>query len=243
MTFVLLFILGLLAWFFSTVAAGGAATLLIPIITFLLGAQMVAPIISVAALFANPSRAFIFRHHIDWQVIRYLLPGSIIGAVIGAWLLTRINIQAIQILLGLFLISYVLQDKFSKSKLATKMKLIWFLPLGFNISFLSGLIGATGPVQNLFMLSYGLEKGQLVGTKAINSLVMQLSKLISYSAFGALSVQIAGYGLILSIGAIIGVFLARKHLENIDKLQFRQYTPLALMFICGIAMLFRAFQI
>ncbi len=239
MTYLLLFILGLLAWFFSTVAAGGAATLLIPIITFLFGAQMVAPIISIAALFANPSRAYLFRRHIDWQVIIYLLPGSVIGAVIGSWLLTRMNIQFIQILLGLFLISYVLQDKFSKSKLMIKMKRAWFFPLGFSVSLLSGLIGATGPVHNPFMLSYGLQKERLVGTKAINSLVMQLTKLISYGTFGVLSIQIAGYGLILGLGAVFGVFMARKHLENIDPSQFRIYT-LTLMFFCGVVMLVKA---
>ncbi|HIF51765.1 MAG TPA: sulfite exporter TauE/SafE family protein [Thiotrichaceae bacterium] len=239
MTFALLFLFGLLAWFFSTVAAGGAATLLIPIISFLLGAQLVAPVISVAALLANPSRVYFFRKHIDWQVIRYLLPGSIIGAVIGAWLLTQINVQLIQILLGLFLVSYVLQDKLSKAKLAIKMKLIWFLPLGFSVSFLSGLIGATGPVHNPFMLSYGLMKERLVGTKAINSFIMQLTKLISYSVFGALSIQVVSYGVVLGAGAVIGVFFARKHLENIDALQFRQYT-LALMFFCGMAMLIKA---
>lgn len=239
MIFILLFILGSLAWFFSTVAAGGAATLLIPIITFLLGAQMVAPTISVAALIANPSRAFIFRNHIDWQVIRYLLTGSVIGAIIGAWLLTRINSQIIQVILALFLISYVLQDKFSKTKLALKMKLHWFFPLGFSVSFLSGLIGATGPVHNPFMLSYGLEKERLIATKAINSLVMQMTKLISYGAFGVLSIQIASYGMVLGAGAVLGVFMARKHLENIDASQFKQYT-LILMFICGVVMLFKA---
>ena len=240
MTFALLFVLGTLAWFFSTVAAGGAATLLIPIITFLLGAQMVAPVISVAALIANPSRAFLFRHHVDWQVLRYLLTGSVIGAIIGAWLLTRMDIKIIQIILGVFLISYVLQDKLSKTNLAIKMKLHWFFPLGFSVSFLSGLIGATGPVHNPFMLSYGLEKERLVATKAINSFAMQLTKLISYGAFGALSVQIAGYGLILGAGAVVGVILARKHLENINVAQFRQYT-LFLMFFCGVVMLFKAF--
>lgn len=240
MILALLFLLGLLAWFFSTIAAGGAATLLIPIITFMLGAQMVAPIISVAALLANPSRAYIFRQHIDWQVTRYLLPGSIIGAIAGAWLLTQINVQIIQILLGLFLISYVLQDKFSKSKLSIKMKLTWFLPLGFSVSFLSGLIGATGPVHNPFMLNYGLEKERLVGTKAINSFLMQLTKLISYGIFGALSSQIVNYGIALGAGAIFGVILARKHLENINVIQFRQYT-MALMILCGVAMLIKAF--
>lgn len=144
----LLFIFGLIAWFFSTAAAGGAATLLIPVISFLVGAQMVAPVISIAALFANPSRAVIFRKSIDWQVIRFLLPGSIIGAVVGSWSLSQINIQMIQILLGLFLITYVLQDRFSKVKLTMKMKLIWFFPLGMIVSFLSGLVGAIGPVHN-----------------------------------------------------------------------------------------------
>lgn len=239
MIFIILFILGILAWFFSTVAAGGAATFLIPIITFMIGAQMVAPIISIAALLANPSRAFIFRNHIDWQVIHYLLPGSIIGAILGAWLLTNIHVQLIQILLGVFLITYVLQDKFSKSKLTIKMKLLWFFPLGFSVSFLSGLIGATGPVHNPFMLNYGLKKERLVGTKAINSFVMQLTKLLSYSAFGALSIEIAGYGIILGLGAVIGVFLARKHLENINATQFKQYT-LALMLFCGFGLIYKA---
>ena len=239
MIFSLLFMFGLIAWFFSTVAAGGAATLLIPVITFLLGAQMVAPIISIAALFANPSRAVIFRRNIDWQVIRHLLPGSIIGAVMGSWSLTQTNTQIIQILLGLFLITYVLQDRFSKVKLAIKMKLIWFFPLGLSVSFLSGLIGATGPVHNPFMLNYGLEKEHLVGTKAINSLIMQLTKLISYGAFGALSLQIASFGVALGLGAVVGVFLARKQLSRVDSQQFRQYT-LILMFISGIAMLYKA---
>ena len=239
MLYLILFISGLIAWFFSTVAAGGAATLLIPVLTFLLGAQMVAPVISVAALIANPSRALMFRQDINWAVIRYLLPGSIIGAIFGAWSLSQINIQIIQIILGIFLITYVLQDRLSKTKLKIRMKLRWFFPLGFCVSFLSGLIGATGPVHNPFMLSYGLVKEKLVGTKAINSLIMQLTKLISYSAFGALSIQSGGYGIVLGLGAVFGVFLARKHLENIEVEQFRQYT-LALMFICGVLMLIKA---
>lgn len=239
MYFLLLFIFGLIAWFFSTVAAGGAATLLIPIITFMLGAQMVAPIISVAGILANPSRALLFRKHINWQVIRYLLPGSIIGAIFGAWSLTNTNAQLIQVILGLFLITYVVQDQFSKTKLTIKMRLSWFFPLGLIVSFLSGLIGATGPAHNPFMLSYGLEKERLVGTKAINSLIMQVTKLISYGAFGVLTYQIATYGIALGLGAIVGVFFARKHLSTINPNQFRRYTMI-LMFISGIVMLYKA---
>jgi len=242
MFFLLLSILGFFAWFFSTVAAGGAASLLIPVITFLFGAHLVAPVISIAALVANPSRVFFFRRHIDWKVIRHLLPGSIIGAIIGAWSLMQFNTQLIQICLALFLISYVLQDRFAKVRLNIKMKLGWFFPLGFSISSLSGLIGATGPVHNPFMLSYGLKKERLIATKATNSFVMQLTKLFSYGVFGILSLDIIRYGIALGAGAIVGVFFARQHLSNIEVERFHHYT-LILMFVCGIAILFEALQL
>jgi uncharacterized membrane protein YfcA len=90
------------------------------------------------------------------------------------------------------------------------------------------------------MLSYGLEKENLVGTKAINSFIMQLTKLISYGTFGALSMPILHHGIMLGLGATTGVFLARKHLINIDVLEFKRYT-LLIMFISGVFMLYKAF--
>ena len=135
-----LFTLGLVCLFFSTVAAGGAATILIPIITLFLGAQMVAPIISVAAIIANPTRVYAFRKFIDWKVIFYLLPGSIVGAVLGSWSFSRADTQTIQIILGLFLMSFAIENKLKTTKNIIKMKLKWFFPLGLIVSFLSCLL-------------------------------------------------------------------------------------------------------
>ena len=236
-----LFFLGLICWFISTTAAGGAATILIPIIAFLLGVQMVAPIISVAALIANPTRVYVFRKSIDWYVILYLLPGSIIGAIFGAWSFAQTDSQIIQIILGLFLICYALKSKLMKAKSLIKMKLSWFFPLGLTVSFLSGLVGATGPIYNPFMLDYGITKECLIGTKAVNSLIMQITKLISYGFFGVFTIQIGTYGIALGCGAIIGVFLARNHLQNISPTRFKQY-GLAIMFFCGVIMLIKAFM-
>lgn len=116
----------------------------------------------------------------------------------------------------------------------------WFFPLGITVSFLSGLVGATGPVLNPFMLSYGLEKEQLVATKSLNSLVMQLTKLTTYTVFGALSWQAGIYGVLLGLGAVLGVYIAREHLLNIHLERFRNYT-LAIMAISGVLMLMKAF--
>ena len=241
MTIIILFIAGSMAWFISTVAAGGAAMLMIPIISFLIAPQVVAPVVSLGAFLANPSRAWLFRNHIDWTVSSWLIPGSLLGAVLGAWTFTQISAQWIQIVLGLFLISTVFQYKFGKSKRSFAMKKTWFFPVGLVVSFLSGLVGGTGPVHNPFMLNYGMEKERLVATKAMNSLVMQFTKLVAYTGFGAMTLEIGGYGLVLGIGGALGAWFASKHLQSIDASRFRIYT-LILMPICGFLLLVKAFS-
>jgi len=239
MIFIVLFVAGSIAWFISTVAAGGAAMLMIPVISFLIAPQVVAPIISLGAFLANPSRAWLFRSHIDWKVSSWLIPGSLLGAILGAWTFTQISAQWIQIVLGIFLISTVFQYKFGKSKRSFTMKKALFFPVGLVVSFLSGLVGGTGPVHNPFMLNYGMEKERLVATKAMNSLVMQFTKLVAYTGFGAMTLEIGGYGLVLGIGGAFGAWLASKHLQNINTDRFRIYT-LTLMPICGFFLLIKA---
>ena len=68
---------------------------------------------------------------------------------------------------------------------------------------------------------------------------MQLTKLVAYTGFGAMTWEIGGYGLAIGLGGIIGAWFASKHLMNINPGRFRIYT-LVLMPICGIFMLVKA---
>jgi len=234
----LLLALGVLAWFLSTIAAGGAATLLIPILGFLLGAQAVAPVLAVACLCANPSRVWLFRRDLDGKVCRWLLSGSLVGAFAGAFALTRISPDWVNSVIGLFLVSYVLQYRFGSSRQRFRLPAAGFLPVGFGTAFVSGLVGATGPVLNPFLLNYGLRNHALVATKALNYLVMQFTKITTYSLFGALNLELFGYGLFLGIGSVGGVILARRHLHRISTDRFTIYT-LGLIAAAGGIMLYR----
>ncbi len=239
--YALLLSLGVVAWFLSTIAAGGAATLLIPLLGFLLGAQAVAPVISVACLCANPSRIWLFRHHLDLGICRWLLAGSLSGAFFGAMALTRISPDWTNVVIGLFLLSYVLQYRFGTRRLRWRLPVAAFLPVGFGTAFISGLVGATGPVLNPFLLNYGLRNNALVATKAANSLLMQITKIFSYGLFGALDPRLFGYGLVLGIGSVGGVLLARRHLHRITTDRFTLYT-LSLIAIAGAFMLWRGIR-
>ncbi len=238
MSFILLFTCGVIAWCFSTIVAGGAATILMPIISLWLGANLTAPVISIAALLANPSRVYIFRNDIDWQVIRYMLPGSILGSICGAWSISQIDATVIQFIIGSFLILYVVQQFYFTERLNFRVVLPIFFPVGFIISYLSGLIGATGPAHNPFLVNYGLIKEKMIATKSLNSLIMQLTKLISYGSFGILTMQIGYYGLSLGLGAILGVIIAKSYLCRLDALQFKKYA-LFFMLISGISLILK----
>ena len=240
MAFIPLFILGLLCWLFSTISAGGAATMVLPILGFAAGVEVAVPAVALAALMANPSRAWMFRQYIDWQVARWLIPGSLLGAMLGAYSFSLLDPRWLQILLGLFLISTALQFRFGKSQRRFKVKASSFLPIGFFVSFSSGIIGGSGPVLNPFFLNYGTEKEALVATKAINSFVMQLCKLIVYASMGVLTQQVSHFGLALGAGAIVGTYMGKQHLLNIDSQRFRVYT-LVIMQIAGFSLLIKAF--
>ena len=136
MVYAFLFILGLLCWLFSTVSAGGAATIVLPILGFTAGVEIAIPAVALSALMANPSRAWFFRHYIDWSVARWLIPGSLLGALIGAYSFSLLSPTWLQALLGVFLISTVFQFRFGKSKRSFKMTAPAFFPIGLFVSCL-----------------------------------------------------------------------------------------------------------
>lgn len=220
--FFILFTLGTLAWFFSTLVAGGGAVLLLPVLVFILGSQQAAPTIALAALLANPTRAFIFAKFIDWKVILFLLPGTLIGAILGAYSFTQLNTDSIKLVIGIFLITTIFQDKLENAGFKLMKHVIWFLPLGAVVGFISGIVGAIGPVYNPFFISYGLTKEHLVATKAFNSFILQAVKVLAYGGFGALNADILLYGVCIGVGAAVGVVLAKYYLLKMDTALFKK---------------------
>jgi hypothetical protein len=55
-----------------------------------------------------------------------------------------------------------------------------FAGIGAGASFLSALLGSVGPLMAPFFLPYGLVKGAYIGTEALSTLVMHVTKLVAY---------------------------------------------------------------
>jgi len=238
---VLLFCSGLLAWLISTIAAGGAATLLLPILSQILGPTYVAPVITAASLAVNPARVFLFRRFIDWPILARMTAGSVIGVIIGAWCFKSISPHYLQILTGLFLISTPLHPMLAKKRSWKSFPRNGIMGVAVIVGTLSTVIGATGPLYNPFLFQLGLDKESLIATKSLGSLWLQVIKLIAYGWVGLSVPSIFHYIFFLGIGGMAGVFLADRVLHRVSPEKFKQivylYMPLS-----GVIMVIQGFR-
>jgi uncharacterized membrane protein YfcA len=233
-----LFFAGLVAFTFSTLAGGGGALILVPIVDSLVGTRAVSPVVHLGNFIGRPTRILLFRKHIDWKVVRYYLPSAILGALLGAWIFSEVDLTYLQIIIAGFLISTLWQFRLGKKKRSFTMPIRGFVPLGFAVAIISTIVGATGPVLNPFYLNYGISKEKLIATKAVNSFFLAIIQLSSFTFFGALHGKMWGYGLAIGAGATIGNFIGKRWLKGISDQLFRQIL-IAFMAVSGLVMLIK----
>ena len=238
MTYLVLFLVGIVAYIISTLSGGGGALILLPIVGFYLSPSVVAPVVNLGNMIGRPVRLYLFWKDIQWSIVLYYVPTAILGAITGGLIFVQLKVGWIQILLGLFLISTVFQYRFGKKKTSFKMKKQYFIPLGFGVSLISTLFGATGPILNPFYLNMGLVKEKMIATKTANSFFAGIAQLGTYAFLGALHGELWFYGLIIGLGAILGNIIGKRLLSKMSDELFRKLV-IALMMLSGVAMILK----
>lgn len=236
--YLLLALAGFAAWIVSTIGGGGGAMLLVPLTGFIVGAQAVAPVVTLATLIAGSGRALVFRRSIEWTVVGWGLPGALIGAFLGALLFTGAPADWLQILVGLFLVSTIFQYRFGRKRRTFRAPKWWFFPAQIAVGFVSGLIGAVGPVMNMLYLNADITKERMVGTKTAISMPMHIVKIGTYATLGAMSGELWLFGLAAGAGALASNWLARRLLSGMQDVSFRTIV-VAFMALSGLVMIWR----
>jgi uncharacterized protein len=229
---------GFVAWIVSTLGGGGGAMLLVPLVGFIAGAQAVAPVATLATIVAGGGRAFVLWKDIDWPVVKWGLPGALLGGFLGAALFSRAPAEWLQIIVGLFLVSTVLQYRFGQKERTFEVAKWWFFPAELVTGFLDGLIGAVGPVMNTLYLNAGITKERMVGTKTAVSLPTHLVKIGTYTSLGAMAGQLWLFGLAAGAGALASNWLAKRLLKNMPERRFRAVV-VGFMALSGVAMIWQ----
>ena len=222
----------------STFAAGGGSMLMVAAASGLLRGHAIAPVVTLTSLIAGAGRLVFFWRHVDWRVVLWYLPGAIGGALLGGWIFTWLSADLVQICSALFLISTVWQYRLGERARSFRMRLPGFLPVSFASGMISAIVGASGVLANPFYLNYGMVKERMLATRAMNSLAIQLAKIAAYSAFGALTWELALHGIVAGAGAVLAIWVTRPWLHRLKVRRFRELAVLV-MVVSGVMLLWQ----
>lgn len=215
-------ILALTALFAATLAAvtgfGGAAVLL-PVLVAVFGIRAAIPILTVAQLVGNGSRVWFNRHQVNLRVVAWFALGGVPMAALGGYLFAVAPLTALTRLLGVFLLFIVLWRRV-RPRPPRSFPVQVFAGIGAGSSFLSALLGSVGPIMAPFFLAFGLVKGAYIGTEALSTVVMHVTKLIVYRQTDVLSGRDALIGLALGPLMVLGSWLGKRIVDRLPERVF-----------------------
>lgn len=114
---------------------------------------------------------------------------------------------------------------------------LWQLALaGAVVGYITGIVVSTGPINAPFFLAFGLVKGAYIGTEALGSLAVYVSKALVFRSFGALPWDIVSKGLVIGSSLMAGAFVAKRLVLQLEAAQFRVLIE-GLLLVSGLTML------
>lgn len=239
MTPALLFLAGCVSWTISTFSGGAGSVILLATVTHLIRVTQVAPVVTLASLMASPARIAISWRLVEWRVVRWYLPGAMVGAMLGGWLLSWARGDWLTLIVGVFLVSSAMQYRLGERVRSFPMLLPFFIPVSIIVGLVSGLVGASSLISLPFYLNYGLTKERLIATGSVHSLFIQITKLATYASVGTLSGRSLLEGVAAGLGAVLAIYVTRRWLDVLKDVWFRRFATV-LMLTSGSSMLWQS---
>ena len=233
-------LVAVVAYTASTLAAitgfGGAAVLL-PVLVIAFGIRDAVPILTVAQLIGNGSRVWFNRDDLAYRVVAWFAVGAVPLGLLGGYWFARAPLSGLIRLLGAFLVLMVIWRRARPSGMPRPTE-CGFALIGAGASFLSALVGSVGPLMAPFFLAFGLAKSAYIGTEALSTVVMHITKLVAYRQASVLGGAAAVAGLALGPIMIAGSWTG-KHI--VERLPERTFVVLieATMLAAGVLFLVR----
>jgi uncharacterized membrane protein YfcA len=155
--------------------------------------------------------------------LRYLLPGVIVGVVIGVRLFGRFSNREVNVAIGalavLFVVFQLFKERIYRAEGVFSPSHATGLPFGIGAGITSTFAHGAGPLVNLFLIPQGLSKEIFVGTNVLVFTWINWIKMPFFAHQGIITRETLLTGLYYSplvpIGVWLGVWLNRKVSERL----------------------------
>lgn len=202
---------------------GGLGILAVPLLSLVISpvqaAAVLLPVLCLMDLFG----VWAYRGKWDPVNLKILIPGSLIGIILGTLLFRYLTPQLIKLILGsiaiLFTLDYWTRGLRKKPDHISKPSILWG-GISSMIGGITSFIAHSGaPPINMYLLPQRMDRTLLVATTVLLFTVINFVKLVPYSWLGLLHITNLNTSLLLMpvaiIGMMLGVWLHRKVTDTV----------------------------
>lgn len=240
MEMMLVLLLGIVAGAVGGIVGFGTSIMLMPALVWVFGPYEAVPIMAVGSVMANATRVAVWWRELDWAAVRAYAVGAVPGAALGAWTLVQLRAGLIEALLGAFFLVMIGLRRWMARR-HWRIRAPHLAGAGLGIGFLTGLVVSTGPINAPFFLAYGLTRGAYIGTEALASLVVYLTKTVTFGQLGVLPLHLLVKGAIIGCSLIGGSLLSKRVVLRMAPGRFDLWMD-GLLAVAGITMLASAWR-
>jgi uncharacterized protein len=201
--------------------------LLLPILAVAVGVKAAVPILTVAQLLGNLSRAGFGWREIHWRPAFVFSAGAVPASVVGSRLFVDVPAGFLLRLIGVFLVGVVMLRHTTLGQ--RKLPGALLAPAGALVGFLSSVAGSAGPLGAAVFLGLHLPAGAYVASEAVTAVLMHLTKSIVYGSYAALNVSDLFQGLVLGGSLVLGSLTGRRIIHLLPKREFSLFVEAMLV--------------
>jgi len=154
--------------------------------------------------------------------LKLLLPGVVLGVLIGTQLINKLNARQLNIAIGILAVSFVIfqlvKERILRAEGTFSPTFFLGIPFGIGTGITSTVAHGAGPVVTMFLVPQRLPKEVFVGTMVMVFTWVNWIKVPFYVGFDLITPATLKTSLLflplIPVGVAIGVWLNRRFSEN-----------------------------
>ena len=233
--FVLLFVASFAAAAVSGAAGFGGALLLLPLLVATVGVTQAVPLLTIAQLIGNLSRAGFGFTQIHWKPVGLFLLGATPLAILGAMSFVQLPKELITRAIGAAILVFVVLKHFGLLRIKSGSSVL--IGGGCVVGFLSGLVGSAGPLGAAIFLSLGLPPVAYIASEATTALAMHGVKTVVYQHYIVLDREFWFLAALMGVAMVLGTWSAKRVIERMPRETFQRFVAILLVVIAGYMVL------
>ena len=215
----------------------GFGSLAVPLMALAVTVPEAAAIMMPVLFLTDILGLFFLRSHLDWRLLRFLVPCGLVGTLLGYFLFRALSPNVVAAMVGGFTLLFLAQRLLFKPKPDAPPPRRWVgVLLTMTSGFTSFIAHAGGPPITAYVIPLRLSPLLFTSTMAFFFFIINLSKWIPYGMLGLLDMRNMLTSLTLLPLVPVGVWIGVRMARRIEPELFYKFIY-AGMFLTGLKLL------